>query len=316
MSRLVALLGLTPAETRLLDGAGWGPCRVVDRPQPGDLREAEIVVAFSFADVPANVWEDAPRLRWIVSLPAGSNHVPFERLPRHATVLSIHGPNAAALAEHAFALLLAAAKRILPAGRALAAGEFDQRTLSKPLVGATLLVVGAGAIGGEVLRVGRAFGMRTIAARRSGHPHPEADETVADAAQAWARADYVVLALPLTRETRSIVDAAALAAMKRDAVLVNVARGGLVDREALDRHLEANPGFTYATDVWWKYPTENEPFGEPILRRANVIGTPHVGGVVPGWRENMVAAAAQALAQLAAGGEPARPARVEGPGRA
>lgn len=321
MSRVVALFDATDRERRHLDHGAGALGRVSVEPEPGAgaLRDAEVAVVFSFADLPADVWEDAPKLRWIVSLPAGANHVPFDRLPEKARVVSLHGPNARALAEHAFGLLLASAKRVVSDHRALAHGTFDQTRTSKRLERSSLLVIGAGAIGTQVLRLGQVFGMWNIAVRQQPRAHPFANQTVqADQLKdAWGRADFIVLAVPLTRRTQGLVDADALKAMRSDAVLVNIARGRLVDREALEAHLNANPDFTYATDVWWRYPKKGERFEEPLAGLPNVIGTPHSGALVPAWREEMVAAAANVLADIAASGEPdtgpGSPARLESP---
>lgn len=302
MSRVVALFDPTPAELSLLASAGMGKPFTDAR----DLAGAEYAVVFSFADVPADVWRETPRLRAILSLPAGADHIPFDSLPQGVPVYSMHGPNAAALAEHAFALLLAAAKHVVSHDEALRAGRFEQTRLSKRLHGQRLLVLGAGPIGTRVLRAGNGFGMRTEVLRASGTPHPDAARTHRPDAlhEALAQADFVVLALPLTKKTKHVMDASALAAMRPDAVLVNVARGRIVERAALARHLDAHPQFVYATDVWWRYPKDDDRFEESLVARQNVIGTPHAGAMVPGWREEMVAAAARALADLAAGEEP------------
>lgn len=322
MSRVVALFDATERERRHLDhGAGsLGKVVVEPEPRPGALHDAEVAVVFSFADLPADVWKDAPKLKWIVSLPAGANHVPFDRLPEQARVVSLHGPNARGLAEHAFGLLLAAAKRIVVDHRALARGEFDQSRTSKRLERSTLLVIGAGAIGTQVLRLGQVFGMWNIAVRQSPRAHPFANQTLQQdqLKDAWSRADFIVLAAPLTKETRGLVDAEALSKMRPDAVLVNIARGAVVDHAALSAHLGSHPDFTYATDVWWRYPRPGESFEEPLAALPNVIGTPHSGALVPAWREEMVAAAANVLADIAASGKPdtgpGSPARLESPG--
>lgn len=323
MLRLVALFDATPREAALLAEAAGAPVGVHPSPSPEDVRDAEVAVVHSFADLPREVFSWMPRLRHVLSLPAGADHVPFDRIPPGVPVTSTHGPNASAIAEHAFALLLAAAKRVPRDLADLRAGRWAQEErLSKPLAGATLLVLGAGHVGGEVLRLGRAFRMRTEAFRRSARPHPHADLVVEEDGLrgAWARADFAVLALPLTRRTRGIVDAEALRATKPDAVLVNVGRGKLVDRDALARHLDERPSFTYATDVWWRYPKEGEVFDEPLARRENVVGSPHAAALVPGWREEMVAAAAREVRAIAAGEPPAGedPAdyRAAPPGRA
>lgn len=288
--RVLALFEATAAELRVLGAEAMA------HPRAGDLAHADAVVVESFAQLPHDAFEGAERLRWVVSLAAGAEHVPFARLPRAARVLSVHGPNADAIAEHAFALLLAAAKRLPERGAALRAGHFPQERASAQLRGRTLMVLGTGAIGGRILRLARAFGMRTLAHRRSGAPYPDADETLA--APAWERADATVLALPLTDATRGLVDARALGAMPPGATLVNVARGKLVDRDALARKLDADPEFTYATDVWWRYPGDGVAFDEPLISKPNVIGTPHVAAIVPGWREARLAAAARVVEAL------------------
>lgn len=284
------LFDATPRERALLAAAGARFC---------GIEEAEAAVVLSFADLQPGAWERAGRLRWILSLPAGEDHVPRDRLPAQARVVSTHGPNADAIAEHAFALLLAAAKRLPTRAAQLQRGAFDQTLLSRRLKGGTLLVVGAGPIGSRILRLGRAFGMRALLVRRSGAAHPDADEVVG--LDALGRADAVVLAVPLTRETRGMVGPAQLAGMKDDAILVNVARGKLVDRAALLARLRATPSFTYATDVWWSYPRGEEKFQEDAVLLDNVICTPHVAAMVPGYREEMVAMAARNLSAIATG---------------
>lgn len=312
MSRVVALFDATPEEETLLRDAA-GPELSLD---PRDLAAAEFAVVFSFADLPPDIWADARRLRAIVSLPAGADHVPFAKLPARARVLTTHGPNATAIAEHALALLLAAAKRIVTDDAQVRAGTFDQARLSTRIEGARAVVVGAGPIGSETLRLCRALGMRTTCVRASGAPHEHAHETLPATAldDALAIADAAVLAVPLTRSTRGMVGGQQLATMKNDAILVNVARGRLVDRDALASHLSAFPRFAYATDVWWRYPKEGQDaWDEPLARRPNVIGTPHAAGLVPGWRVEMVRRAALALEAMLAGRPPPRSVRAEDP---
>ena len=313
VSRAVALFDPTDEEEALLARASGGGSAVGRAASP----DAHVAVVQSFADLPEGTWSRMPALKWVVTLTAGAEHVPFGRLPEGARVVSTHGPNATAIAEHALALLLAAAKGIARDASRLAQGEFDQARLSKRIAGARIVVVGAGALGGEVLRLARAMGMRTACVRASGRPHPHADEpfAAADLVTALRGADFAVLCVPLTRATRGMMAAHELAALADDAVLVNVARGKLVDRDALARHLDAHPAFTYATDVWWRYPSEKdeETWDEPLAARANVLGTPHAAALVPEWRVEMVAAAARAVEALLEGRPLPETARVEDP---
>jgi len=285
--RIAALLPLDAAERRLL-------------PEDAPLEEAEVAVVESFADLPAGTWARARRLRWIVSLAAGADHVPFAALPAGAQVVSLHGPGADAIAEHAVALLLAALRRVPAQDRALRAGRFEQAP-SRRAAGLSLLVLGAGAIGERIARRGEALGMRVRAWRRG-----------MDLDALLPEADAVAIALPLTRETKGLLDARRLRLLRPDAALVNVARGRIVDRDALAALLEERPALTYATDVWWRYPKEGQPFDEPLARRENVLGTPHVAALVPGWREERVAEAAR-VARALARGEVPDGCRVEDP---
>ena len=94
-----------------------------------------------------------------------------------------------------------------------------------------------------------------------------------------AESDAVIISLPLTRFTNKIVGADKLAMMKKDAILVNIARGELVDEAALYEHLKANPDFRYATDVWWyREGKESLQTAHPFFELPNFIGTPHASG--------------------------------------
>jgi phosphoglycerate dehydrogenase-like enzyme len=279
---IAPLLPLSAEERRLL-------------PEDAPLEEADVAVVESFADLPEGTWARAPRLRWIVSLAAGADHVPFAKLPPQARVVSLHGPGAPAIAEHALALLLAAFRRIPQQDRALREGRFDQVVAGRRVAGSEALVLGAGAIGMRIAARADALDMRVRVWRRGG----DLDALLADA-------DAIVIALPLTRDTKGLIDAGRLARMKEDAVLVNVARGKIVQREALLDHLRAHLRFTYATDVWWRYPPE-------AALPENLIGTPHVAALVEGWREERVAEAARVARALSATGKAPEGARVEAP---
>jgi len=131
--------------------------------------------------------------------------------------------------------------------------------------------------------------------------------TLADLRDMLAVADIAVVALPLTRATRGLIGAAELAVMKPDAILVNVARGAIVDEDALFARLQAHPDFCAGIDTWWDEPGYGRPFRPrlPFLSLPNVLGSPHNSGIVPGMvSESMVAAARNVVAYLA--GEPVR----------
>jgi len=227
------------------------------------------------------------RLRFIQSGMAGVNHIPFKHLGKRVMVSSNAGGFSAGVAEFAFALMLAAAKRVVKLDYALRTEEFDPADwghLSREVVvlkGRTLGVLGYGGIGTAVGSLGRALGMNVIAFSR--HPGKVAGVQIFHGGdgllRVLRRADAVVIALPLSKLTVGLIGSAELAAMKADAVLVNVARAEIVDEEALYRHLVKFPQFTYATDVWQiKRGKETYASKFPFLKLNNFIGTPHVAG--------------------------------------
>jgi len=228
-----------------------------------------------------------PRLRFIQSILAGVNHVPFKILDRRAVVASNAGAYSGPVAEYAWGLLLAAAKRIvehhtgLRKGRARLVRHGDAAEGIYMLEGKTLGILGYGGIGAMVARMSRPFRMRILALTR--RRTQSSVVTLLSGKRGLERilreSDAIVIALPLTKSTTRIINKDALSKMKENVVLVNIARGELVDETALYDHLKSHLGIRYATDVWWY--RENRESLETIHNFAslpNFIGTPHVSG--------------------------------------
>jgi len=227
------------------------------------------------------------RLRFIQSGMAGVNHIPFKHLGKRVMVSSNAGGFSSGVAEFALALILAAAKRVVKLDYALRTGGFNAEEwgdLFREVVllrGRTLGILGYGGIGRAVGSMGRALGMNVIAFTR--HVSSESEVQVFHGGEGLVRvlrkSDAVVIALPLSKLTVGLIGAAELAAMKTDAILVNVARAEIVDEEALYRHLLKRTQFTYATDVWQiKRGKETYSSKFPLVKLPNFIGTPHVAG--------------------------------------
>jgi len=227
------------------------------------------------------------RLRFIQSGMAGVNHIPFKLLGKRVMVSSNAGGFSVGVAEFAVALMLAAAKRVVKLDYALRTGGFEPESVGRLfrevviLRGRTLGILGYGGIGRAAGSIGRALGMNVVAYSR--HASAEKDARVFHGGEGMLRvlskSDAVVIALPLSKLTVGLIGAAELAAMKTDAILVNVARAEIVDEEALYKHLVEHKEFTYATDVWQikrGKETYSSPF--PFLKLQNFIGTPHVAG--------------------------------------
>jgi D-3-phosphoglycerate dehydrogenase len=195
---------------------------------------------------------------------------------RGVVVMNTPGGNAVAACEHTFALLLALLRNVPAAVADLSGGGWNRtRFRGHQLAGRTMGLLGFGRIGREVAIRARAFGMELLVC------DPFVKETLVrewegrlvDRETLLGASDVVSLHLPLTSETRHLIDASALGRMKPDAVLVNCARGGLVDEDALLAALEAGRLGGAALDVFETEP----PVGSPLLEHPRVVATPHLG---------------------------------------
>jgi len=238
--------------------------------------------------------EHAGKLKFVQSIGAGTDQFPRDELARRGIRLaSAAGVNARAVAEHAMALILALARR-LPEARDNQAKRVWRQMIGNlslredELGGKTLLVVGLGQIGGRLVQLAKAFDMRVIGLRQN----PDAGPGAADAVHATAafksllpEADFVALCCPLTAETENLVDAAALAAMKPSAYLVNVARGRVVDEAALVDALAARRIAGAGVDV-----TVEEPLAptSPLWAMEQVLVTPHTAGETRRYEDNVI----------------------------
>ena len=247
--------------------------------------------------------------RLVQYMTAGVDHIRLSQLPPSVPVANNGGAYADAMAEHAVAMMLAAAKRLLIEHNAMIAGAFNQFTRNRSLRGKTCGILGFGGIGIATARLTRGLGMHVHAINRRGRTEQPVEwiGTPDDLATMLRAADVLVIAAPLTRKTIGMIGRDELALMKRDAILVNLARGELVDEAALFAHLQTVPDFFACIDAWWVEPVRHGTFrmDHPFLTLPNVIGSPHNSASVPGNRE---AALRHALANIkrALAGEPPR----------
>jgi phosphoglycerate dehydrogenase-like enzyme len=223
----------------------------------------------------------APGLRWAQSGSAGVDRyitIP-ELMSRDEIVLTnmkgMYGP---VIAEHVFAMMLSRARNLPYYVDADRRGEWDRGPSSamRALQGSTMLVVGLGGIGSEIAMRADAFNMRVIATARTRRPAPPYVDflgTAPDLDELLPQADVVVLAVPLTDETRGMINRETIARMKDGAWVVNIARGAVIDTEALVEALDAGKIGGAFLDV-----TDPEPLprGHTLWNRENVLITPHV----------------------------------------
>jgi glycerate dehydrogenase len=266
--------------------------------RPAALRRAEVLIAWNAGrELPPGALPEAAGLEFLQFLSAGVDQVDLAAVPDRVTIAGNVGAYAPPIAEHVLAMTLALLRRLPQRHAALAEGRFEQDKPLLTLDGAVCAVLGFGGIGKATARLMRAFGARIHAVNTSGRTGETVEfaGTLADLDRVLAAADVLVVSLPLTLATRGLLAARELSLMKPQAVLVNVARGDIVDERALYEHLRDNPGFGAGIDVWWHEPAAGEPFrtGYPLLGLPNLLGSPHNSGIVAGVLEGAARMAAE-----------------------
>jgi glyoxylate reductase len=253
----------------------------------------------------------APRLRIVANMAVGYDNIdPAAAAEAGVWVTNTPGVLAETTADLAFALLLAAARRVVEADRDTRAGGWKTWSptafLGTDLFGATLGIVGLGEIGEAVARRARGFRMRILYHSRTRKPALEADLGLEfrDLHSLLADSDFVSLHTPLTPQTRHLLGPAAFAAMKPGAILVNTARGGIVDQDALVEALRSGSLGGAALDVTDPEPL---PLSHPLYSFPNVIITPHIGSASRATRARMAEMAAANILAVLAGSEPPNP---------
>jgi phosphoglycerate dehydrogenase-like enzyme len=282
--------------------------------------------ATSVDEVPPELWDQVqvlytlfaipdparvPSLRWVQLHSAGVNHVLDTPLwESDVPITTVSGIHAPPMAEYVLMMMLALTHR-LPAmlyyqGRGEWPSQRWRKFVPQELRGATVGVVGYGSIGREIGRLARAFGMRVLGARRGGTPETASYELPASAGgdepdrlygsnqllEMLPECDYVVLTVPYTSATHHLIDQQALRAMKPASVLINVARGSVVDEAALVQALREESIAGAALDVFEEEPL---PDDSPLWKMDNVIISPHVAGFTPHYDDRATALFAENL---------------------
>jgi phosphoglycerate dehydrogenase-like enzyme len=261
------------------------------------LQDADAIISMNWH------WSfPAPRLKLLQLPGAGTDGIEFDQVPAAATVCNVYGHDIG-IAEYVLAGILEITIGLRALDRALRQDRWTGSYVCGPrhgeLFGQTLGIVGYGRIGREVARRARAFGMRVIACSRTAKVNDEFAERV-DAMDHFDRflgeADFIVVAAPLTNETQGLVNDAAFAKMKPSAVMVNVARGAIIDEAALYYALKTKRIAGAVIDTWYHYPRQGEDYREPATlpfrELDNLIMTPHASA----WTNNLTARRCQSIA--------------------
>jgi phosphoglycerate dehydrogenase-like enzyme len=260
------------------------------------LRAADVLLVWNWHKELRPAETETLRARFVQLLSAGADHLPFDQLPQDAVVASNAGAYAEPIAEHVLAMTLALLKRLPQHHAELAAGVWDQSSVNRSVEGAVCGILGFGGIGKATGRLIRALGARIHAINTSGRTDEPVEfvGTLDDLDVVLGAADVLVIALPLTRRTRGLIGARELRLMKPTAILVNVARGAIIDQAALYEHLRTHPEFSAGIDAWWVEPFAAGEFRveDPFFELPNLLGSPHNSALVPGIMENATRRAA------------------------
>jgi D-3-phosphoglycerate dehydrogenase len=269
------------------------------------VKDASALAVRSETKVTRKVMEAAPELKVVGRAGVGVDNVDVEAATeRGVIVMNTPGGNTISTAELTFSMLMALARRIPQAHLSMTRGEWDRKSFKgTELLGKTLGVLGMGRIGSEVARRAIAFGMKVIAY----DPYLTLDrareigvELVDDLDRIYAAADFITVHMPMTDETRGMINAAALAKMKDGVRLLNCARGGIINEADLLAAIDSGKVAGAALDVY-----EAEPLAKdsPLRSNAKVIMTPHLGASTEEAQENVGIEVAEQIIDLLTAGE-------------
>lgn len=293
------------SHSQLLEAAGFelrypsAGGKVLDESQlGGELHDVAATLA-STERYTAAVIARAPHLRVIARTGVGYDSIDVAAATaRRVVVACTPGANHDAVAEHVFSLLLGLAKRVTKSHAEVTSGEFRRRpTMS--LRGKTLGLIGFGRTGRAVARRATAFGMRVIAYDPwlTERPVDAPDVEVVSLDKLLASADILSLHAAATDENRKLINGPTIAQMKDGVILINTARGTLVDEEALSAALASGKVAAAGLDVFEREP----PFRSPLLSAPNLLLSPHLAGVDEKAIEEMATMAARTIIDLHAG---------------
>lgn len=243
-----------------------------------EIADADGVIVRSATKITADLIDKAPKLRVIGRAGVGVDNIDLKAATeKGVVVMNAPDGNTITTAEHAIALLVSLARNIPQANAALAAGKWDKkRFVGVELHGKTLGVIGLGRIGKHVARIAKGFGMNV-----KGFDPFVSEEQAAENGlelcsldELYGQSDFITIHTPVTEETRGMIGRDAFARMKDGVRIVNCARGGLVDEDALMLAIESGKVAGAALDV---FSTEPLPSGSPLLESDRVVTTPHLG---------------------------------------
>lgn len=310
MTRNILITGpaLVPTAEAVLTGAGYAPVYVPPYTEGAALLDfaagaQPVGVLVRMGRLDAAFLDAAPDVRVLSKHGAGVDNIDIEAASaRNIPVLVAAGANAVSVAEHAMALLFAVAKKIVPLDRGLRAGRWEKPGFQgRELAGSTMGLVAFGAIARQTARYARAFGLNVVAYDPFCPAEIFAAEGVTridDLEALLAQSDIISLHSPLTPDTRQLINADRLARMRPEAIIINTARGGLIDEDALLAALTEGRIAGAGLDTFAKEPPAAD---HPFWAEPRLVVTPHIGGVTTAANARVGIEAAQGIVDFLAG---------------
>jgi phosphoglycerate dehydrogenase-like enzyme len=245
------------------------------------IQDTEVYVTFG-SDINDEFIKKAMRLKWIHVLSAGVDNLPIESIQKRGIIVTnVRGIHKIQMSEYAISMLL----QVYRQGKSVIKNEenhvWDKHAVAlREITGKTMVVVGTGAIGSEVARLGKAFRMNTIGVSRSGRKveHFDKNYKISELNQALAQADFVISVLPSTGETKDIFQYDQFKAMPNHTVFLNMGRGDAVLEEDLLKAIQEGEIEHAVLDVVKEEPL---PKGHPFWTEENMTLTPHISGISP-----------------------------------
>jgi len=249
------------------------------------LNTDAIICAYPQKELKNDEIKNLKNLKYVFCVFAGIDHISENLFNKDVKIISNSGGYSIAIAEHVFGMILTLAKRIHINNEKLKNGIFDQSIKNVLLYNKVCGIIGFGGIGKAVGKLAKAFGMKVYAINSTGKTDEVVDYigTLLNLDFVLQNSDVIVISIPLTQKTRNLISKRELEIMKDDAILINVARGHIIDQKALYEHLKKHPNFKVGLDVWWYEPSTTGKFklDYNFFEFENFIGSPHNSPLVP-----------------------------------
>lgn len=250
------------------------------------LKDADLMLAWNpTRELKSQKIDSLANLKFVQLLSAGFDHVNLNMFPAGCKLASNKGAYAEPMAEHILAMVLSLSKKLYLNHKKLEKGEFNQRGINISIKNSLFGILGYGEIGKAAAKLIKSFGSKIYAINSTGKTEDKVDfiGSLKDLEYVLKNSDIVIISLPLNKETNDLIGKKEFEMMKPNAIIINVARGNIINEKALYEHLKNNFEFYAGIDAWWTEPFTEGGFklGYPFFELPNILGSPHNSALVP-----------------------------------